>query len=126
VGDGERDVSHAHALGDLGCPTVELDGWAATRLTHDLNLEPADAMADTCTQSFRTSFLGGKTGCQTLCGIAFTQAIRLLGRGVDAIQEALTKPLNGLLDSGDLDEVDAATDDHVEYQAITLEAQTGS
>lgn len=115
----ERDMSYAQAAGNIRCPTVETDRWAAARLPDYLNLQPAYAVADSGAEGLSAGFFRGKSGRQALGRIALAEAIGLLCRGVDPIQKALAKPPNRLLNPGDLNQVDAAADDHAEYKTNT-------
>jgi len=119
VGDGEGDIGHAHSWGDRGCAAVEPDRGASARLANDLDFEPADSVADLGAQGLCSGFFGGEPGSEAFCGIAFAKTICLLGRRIDTVEEALPKPLHGLLNPGDFDEVDTAADDHAVYQTNT-------
>src|SRR6185437_3772936 len=126
MGQRQGDPRRAHARGDFCGASVELDAGTSTGFADDFDLQPAHAMADTGSQGFRSRFLGGKAGGKTLGGIALAQAVCLLCRGVDTIEEALAKAFHRLLNARNLNQVNAAADDHAEYQAnISFDRDAG-
>jgi len=92
---------------NLGCAAVEAEGWPAAGFADDLDLKPVDAVADACSQGFRSSLLGGEAGSKAFGRIALAQAIGLFRGSVDAIEKAAAVAIHGLLDAPDLSQIDA-------------------
>jgi hypothetical protein len=76
-------------------------------------------VADAGAEGFGSGLLGSKTGGQTLGGVALAEAVCLFGGSVHAVEESGAETLYRLLDSGNFDQVNAAANDHVVYQANT-------
>jgi predicted lipid-binding transport protein (Tim44 family) len=89
VGDGKRGAGYAQAGGNLGGAPVKPEGGPSAGLAHDLDLQPAYAVADARSQGLGSGFLGGKAGGKALGGLALAQAIGLFRGGVDAVEKAL-------------------------------------
>ena len=117
MGDGERDMGYAQGCGNLCRSAMETNRWAPTGLSDYFNFKPAYAAADPGAQSLGPGFFCREAGGKALCRIAFAETVSLLGGGVYAVEEPLSKSLNRLLDPGDFYQVDATSDDHAVYQA---------
>jgi len=89
-------------------PDVRLAGATA----EDLDVLPAERMADAGTEGLRDGFFGGEARCQVGCRRLEGEAVRDFGGAKNAFQEAFAEPLMGGLDSVDLDDVDADAEDH--------------
>ena len=72
--------------------------------------------ADSGAEGLGACLFRGESRSQALGGIAFAQAVGLLCRCEDSIQEPWAKALKRLLDPRDFNKVNAAADNHVEYQ----------
>lgn len=119
MGDGERHVCYPQGARDLRGAAVESDGRTPTGLANDLYLQPAHSVADSGTQSLGAGFFGGEPGGQALGRVSLAQAVCLLGRRVYTIEKTLAKSLHGLLNPGDFNQVDAASNDHAQYKTNT-------
>src|ERR1700677_4053314 len=119
MGDGKGDVGHTEALGKVGGTAIKLEGWPSAALPHDLDFQPAHALADASAEGFCGCFLGGKTGGKAFRGVALAKAIGLFRGGENAVEKAAAKAVNGLLDAPDLGQIDSGPDNHAVNQATT-------
>ena len=116
MGDRKCRMSHAKLHRNLGGAAVEAEVGAASRLPHHFNLEPVHTPADAGSESLGGGLFGGKSSGKAFGGIAFAQAVGLLRWCEDTIQEPGAKALKRLMNARDFNKVNAATDNHVEYQ----------
>jgi len=109
VGKAHSPLRQPEFLTTLGGATVEPDQRLAPMIADDLRLMPGDALrghhAHAYTEGLGDSLLGGESGGE-LRGTA--AGIENLGRGEDALQEAVAVSLQHAFDSGDSDQVNAA------------------
>lgn len=91
----------------LGRAAGEAQRRRCTRRPHDLDVDPADAARPARAEDLHHRFLGGEATGQALRRARPPRAVRLLLRGVDAIEEALAAPGADLFDALDLGQVDA-------------------
>lgn len=97
---------------NLPGPAVKTQRRPAARLAGYLDFEPVHTTADASAKSFCAGLFGCEARSQTFRGPALAQAIGLLSGGINAVQKTLTKALDGLLDPGNLDQIDTTTNNH--------------
>ena len=102
---------------ELGGSAVKAQGGSAAGFASYLDLKPVDALADAGAEGLGSRFLGGKARGEAFRRPSLAQAVGLFRGGEDAVQEALSEALEGLLDSGNLDQIDASADNHPAYEA---------
>lgn len=105
-------MRNVHLLRDFRSPAVKANRGTAAWLADDFDFEPVHSSADAGSKGFCGSFLCGESGGKALGRIPLPHAVGLLGGRIHAIEEALPEALNRLLDPLDLNQVDAATNDH--------------
>ena len=118
--DGESDICDPQMPGDLRGAAVKTNGGAPSGLANNFDLQPTHAPAYAGSERLCTGLLCGEASGKTLCGISLAEAVGLFGGCIDAIEESLAEAIRGLLNPGDLNQVNAAADDHAMYQATTL------
>src|SRR5208337_2676471 len=119
MGERNRGAGNAHTGGSFSGAAMEEECRPAARFPYHFNLKPVHPVADTCAQSLGSCFLGCEPGSEAFGREAFAQAIGLLARSVDAVEEALAEAIDGVLDALNLNQVDAGTYDHPVYEATT-------
>jgi hypothetical protein len=92
---------------------VKLQHWALAGQPDYLDILPSYAVAQPGTDGLHSGFLGGKAGCQALCGVGFAHAIPDLSRGEDTPQKSVTKALDGGLNAADLGDVNSCPYNHL-------------
>src|SRR5579859_1122913 len=95
---------------------MELQARSATRLARHLNLQPGNAVTDARAKRLGCRLLGGKTGCEALGGIFLAQAIGLLARRENAVQKAVAKAGNRLLDARHFRQIDSGSNEHLAWR----------
>ncbi len=113
-------ADNAQAAGNLGGTPVKAQAGLSARLAHHLNLKPVDPEADACAQRLGCGFLGGEACSKTFGGVALALAVGLLGREINAIEEASAEAIHGVLDARNLDQINSGASDHLVYQATTF------
>jgi hypothetical protein len=86
---------------------MKAEGRPSAGFADDLDLKPADAVADAGSQGLGSRLLGGKAGGKALGGVALAQAVGLLSGGVNAVEKAAAVAIHGLLDAPDLSQIDS-------------------
>lgn len=114
MGERKGEPPDAHAVGDLGSATGEVEFRALAGSAPDLKLAPVDAAADAGTKCLGSCLLGSEAGGEALGVVLLGQAVCDLAGGVDAMEERLTEALVAVLDACDLDEVCAEAEDQGE------------
>jgi polyphenol oxidase len=111
VGDAEGDVFHAEAVGDVAGFAVEFHGGAAAALANDFDIDPADAAAPACAESFHGGFFCGEAAGVALIFIFEALAVFALGGRVEAAEKSFAVALDGGFDAADFGDVDSEADD---------------
>src|SRR5579883_1381809 len=84
-----------------------------TRLMNNLNIQPTDSRAPSCSQSFKRCLLGRKARSIALRLVLEAFAIGNFLGSVNAIPETLAVALETLLDPLRLGNIDACSDNHL-------------
>jgi len=118
---GERQVKPVHATrpSDRGRAAREGDGRPLAPRPKDLDLAPAHAHGQPCTERLQRRLFGGEAGREVLGRVVPGQGVGLLLGGEHPIEEALPPAVQEPPHSGDLAEVDPGADDHEPDRALT-------
>jgi YfiH family protein len=111
VGDAERDVFHAKAIGDVAGFAVEFHGWAAAPLADDFDVDPADAAAPAGAESFHRGFFCGEAAGIAFVFILEALAVFALGGRVEAAKDRFAVALDGGSYSPNFRDIDSEADD---------------
>lgn len=111
VGEGEVEVAGAEAGGELGGDAVEVKNGLAAGLVDDLEILPTDAVTPAGANGLHAGFLGGEAGGVAFGLIGLALDVGDLSGGVDAVDEAGTETVEGVLDAVDFAQVRAEADD---------------
>src|SRR5215831_223125 len=85
---------------------------AARSQIHDPEVSPEDAVAKPGAEGFRTSLLRREAPGVARRTVGAPVALTALGIGKDAVEKAIAKTLDHLLDSADVDDIAADAEDH--------------
>src|ERR1700730_3779816 len=99
---------------------MEFDGRTSTRFTCHFDISPAHAIVPSGAEGFHASFLGREPGRVSLHPVCLGVAIPNLAIRKDAVNEALTKPLNRFCNSRYFGYIDSGANDHCDTLAQEL------
>ena len=112
VGKGNVPPVNTAIAGDAIRFPAELDDRLASGQANNLDVAPADAVAQTRTQDLHDRFLGGEAGGQVLGEtLRAATGVGNLVRGEATAQESLAVALDKLAQPGDLDDVNTVSHD---------------
>jgi hypothetical protein len=112
MGKRQMDLPNTPGCALLEKIAVDLHRGFAQRVAVHLNVLPPHVPAQTRSQGFHKGFLGSETHCIAGVRWMLCAAVLLFNVGVDPRHKALASPHDDLLDTLDLDEVDANAVDH--------------
>ncbi len=116
VRQGEGRTGSTDPPGNLRSPAVEPNRRSASRFADNLDFQPVYPSADPRPKGFGGCLLGGKARGQALSGVALSKAVGLLRGGIDAIEEAASVAIHGVLDAANLNHIDSRTNDHAVFK----------
>ncbi len=121
---GERNdcVAGAQLPGNRGCASVENKGGPSARCPNHLNIPPANASLNACSQRFGGGFLGCKTRGKAFRGIAFPAAIKDFVGEVDSLTESISIAGDNFRNPRNFDHVQTATNNHFLHGTTTRSA----
>src|SRR5436305_1029783 len=111
VCDGERGPLHAELCRELRAFAFDRDSRASPGCASDFKILPADSAPKPGTDGLHGGFFRRKPRGVPLDAVALALAVRTLGVGEYALQETLTKAVNGLAHPPDLANIDAGAHD---------------
>src|SRR3984885_4463490 len=112
VGEGQGDVANAHTLGEGAGAPAEMQRGTAPRLPPDFELLPRYTVLNAGAESLCTGFLSGKPPGIAFGCVLLAAAIGDLAGGKDAMQEAVSKALDGPGHAIDFNDVNPGAENH--------------
>jgi len=113
--EGKGRSDNVQPFGKERCSPDEFQRGTPSRLPYHFNFQPVNTEADSSSQGFGGRFLGGESRRQAFCRFALPQTVGLLGRCVHALQKAISKSVQRLLDSRNLNQIDPTSNDHLVF-----------
>ena len=112
VGDGERDVLDAQALGDgPRCPREFQRGLSAG-FTDNFDIEPTHAASPAGSESFHRGLFSGESSGEPLGAVAVLFAVGNLRGSEETLEKPASMAVHGRLDAIHFRDVHAQADDH--------------
>ena len=111
VTQADPDVRHAALSGELLCTAFEDHERLTAPLPMDIDVAPTHRFTDAGAERFRDRFLGSEACREMARGIFHGLAIRDFAFREDAVEEALTETLEGMLDALGFDQIDSDSQD---------------
>lgn len=90
---------------------MEFDGWAASFLADDFDVDPADAATPAGAECFHCGLFGGEAAGEALVFIFEALAVFALGGGVEAAEDCFAVALDGGFYAADFGDVNSEADD---------------
>src|ERR1700761_1043605 len=105
-------MGYAETGRKLRRPAMKADTRPASGLANHFDFQPVDPAADPRAESLGGGLLGRETGSKAFSCVALAHAIGLLPRGEHTIEETLPEALHRLLNARNLNQINAAADNH--------------
>jgi hypothetical protein len=111
VAEADERMENAARSGEIGGGAVQEDVGLAGFFALYFDISPADLPPDAGAESLRDGFLRGEASAVVSGGKGHGGTVIALSLGEDAAQETLAESIDGGLDAGGFDDIDADAED---------------